>query len=304
MCAHIQILFDMVQRQTDKSNEQKVKDWAKIFTTVSRQVTLRVVSCIQIASKAHCFALVKFFTQSNFLFISKTLTKPLQAMNVAKARLCLQSLGFAYTDDAIRKSELRVLTAVGFVVGDRSTPLAYIESFLDVLCKILWSHGFEVLNKLNKFWSADQFLQTKWTTIWTSMWPPSGSSVCSFLTVCSSTWTSSTSAFCALRTAKRPTMSHGQSILSFIFISVFRIWNFCIFSNVYLKETHSSHWGGLRAVGGWRDNRSEHLHPWTRLHQHHCVYASAVRARSRLGHLGPGYLALQLENSTIFETIP
>ncbi|KAL3084117.1 hypothetical protein niasHT_033221 [Heterodera trifolii] len=112
MCAHIESLYAMVMLKPGKKTElQRERDWEKIFTTVSRQVALRTVSCIQIASKmrSHTFAL-----------------------NVPRVRSCLQSLGYAYTDDAIRKSEIRILMAIGFCMSSANTPITYVESLLNL----------------------------------------------------------------------------------------------------------------------------------------------------------------------------
>lgn len=113
MVAHTKTLYETVQRtRTDLSAEQKASDWEKILTTISRQATLRTLSCIQIATKLHSF--------------NSTLT-------VERIQLCLQLLGYAYTVESIRKSEIRVLMTVGWCGNVLQTPLIYVESFLNII---------------------------------------------------------------------------------------------------------------------------------------------------------------------------
>uniref|UniRef100_A0A914ICY4 Cyclin N-terminal domain-containing protein 1 n=1 Tax=Globodera rostochiensis TaxID=31243 RepID=A0A914ICY4_GLORO len=145
MCAHINSLYEMVMlKQNKKTEEQRKREWERIFTTVSRQVTLRTVSCIQIASKMHSHKL---------------------SLNVPKVRTCLQSLGYAYTEEAIRKSEIRILMAVGFCMSSAHTPITYVESFLNLIYRVnshlnlnidsLWEYSVLILDCV--FLDMDEF---------------------------------------------------------------------------------------------------------------------------------------------------
>uniref|UniRef100_A0A915E362 Cyclin N-terminal domain-containing protein 1 n=1 Tax=Ditylenchus dipsaci TaxID=166011 RepID=A0A915E362_9BILA len=112
MIEHICGLYTMISCLPDRSNEEKIKEWDKIESTISRQLTLRVISCIQIASKIHSYN---------------------DSLCTKSVRRCLQSLGLSYTEEAVKKSEVRVLNTVGFCVNTRQTPVAYIESVLEIL---------------------------------------------------------------------------------------------------------------------------------------------------------------------------
>lgn len=55
MVAHVIGLYNMIYELPDWTVEQKIKEWEKVETNISRQLTLRIISCIQIASKIHCY---------------------------------------------------------------------------------------------------------------------------------------------------------------------------------------------------------------------------------------------------------
>jgi len=135
MILHLAGLYNMVYNLNGKTNEQKIQEWDRVSSTVSRQIVMRIVSCIQIASKVSSYH---------------------QSLCIMKVKRCLQSLGFAYTDEALRKSELRILISINFSVSTRHTPITYIESILDVLfkqnsylmfeTKMLWEHSLLILD--------------------------------------------------------------------------------------------------------------------------------------------------------------
>lgn len=52
-----------------------------------------------------------------------------------RVRRCLQTLGLSYTEDAVKKSELRVLTTIGFCANVRQNPATYLESILKLLSR-------------------------------------------------------------------------------------------------------------------------------------------------------------------------
>uniref|UniRef100_A0A1I7XBX8 CYCLIN domain-containing protein n=1 Tax=Heterorhabditis bacteriophora TaxID=37862 RepID=A0A1I7XBX8_HETBA len=91
-----------------------------------KQITLRMVSAIQIATKEHSYH------------------DSLSSMQVCS---CLRSLGFAYTQRAALKSELRILKTLNFKLP--KSPLVYAESLLKTLSfkkvlnmdmNTLWQH--------------------------------------------------------------------------------------------------------------------------------------------------------------------
>lgn len=48
-------------------------------------------------------------------------------------RRCLQSLGQSYTEEAVRKSEVRILSTIDFSADVRQNPVSYVESVLHIL---------------------------------------------------------------------------------------------------------------------------------------------------------------------------
>jgi hypothetical protein len=48
----------------------------------------------------------------------------------------LQTLGYAYTEDAVRKSELRVMKTIDWCGSFRQTPVTFLETFLAMLCTV------------------------------------------------------------------------------------------------------------------------------------------------------------------------
>src|SRR5690349_3029972 len=128
MRAHIHSLYQMVRTKKGLKPEQKLQEWEKIFTTMSRQMALRTVSCIQIASKLHSYNMVFIFNYKIKIdSISQTIT-------TEKAQTCLKMLGYAYTDESVRKSEIRVLMVIGWCGNLMQTPVTYVETLLDTIC--------------------------------------------------------------------------------------------------------------------------------------------------------------------------
>uniref|UniRef100_A0A0N5CEG8 Cyclin N-terminal domain-containing protein n=1 Tax=Strongyloides papillosus TaxID=174720 RepID=A0A0N5CEG8_STREA len=89
------------------------RDWEKIESNLSRQMTLHIMSCFQICLKT---------------FDCKDILSP------GYTARCLKTFGHLYTKDAILKSELKVITTVEFKLWDRENPLVYVETLLAVLC--------------------------------------------------------------------------------------------------------------------------------------------------------------------------
>ncbi|VDK77314.1 unnamed protein product [Litomosoides sigmodontis] len=106
-----------------RSDRKKYQEWNRIEATLSRQVTLRMLSAIQIASKMHSYH---------------------DSLSIQTVKLCLKTLGFAYTEESVVRSELRVLSMINWEPAYHSTPLVYIESLFKIL-KMKWEH-VEVCN--------------------------------------------------------------------------------------------------------------------------------------------------------------
>lgn len=120
--------YNLVYNLRSKTDEQKLHEWHKLRTTISRQMVIRVITSIQIASK---------LCSSN------------DSLTVGKVNRCLQTLGYAYTESAIKRSELRVLTTVDYCTNARHTPIVYLESFLGGLFKTNSHLDFDTKNIWN-----------------------------------------------------------------------------------------------------------------------------------------------------------
>uniref|UniRef100_A0AC34QNQ6 Cyclin N-terminal domain-containing protein n=1 Tax=Panagrolaimus sp. JU765 TaxID=591449 RepID=A0AC34QNQ6_9BILA len=113
MCNQTVLLHQLVS-ESDVCSEEKWKIWGKSFTVLSRQLTLRICTAIQIASKI----------QSYHNSLSKT-----------DIRKSLTALGFPYTQDTIMKSELRMLSALDFSVENCRSPSQHLENYLALLLR-------------------------------------------------------------------------------------------------------------------------------------------------------------------------
>ncbi|GMT15168.1 hypothetical protein PFISCL1PPCAC_6465, partial [Pristionchus fissidentatus] len=91
----------------DMDNRRKKDEWDCVETNMSRQLTLRICSAIQIASKN-----VSYHDSLSSIQISK----------------CLRTLGTPYTKKSVFKSEMRILKAIDYKMP--TTPLVYAESVL------------------------------------------------------------------------------------------------------------------------------------------------------------------------------
>lgn len=76
MISHVSSLYTMISTLPNRSGDQKHKEWEKIESTISRQLSLRVLSCIQVASKIHSYndVIILIFIDFN---ISKNVCKNL-----------------------------------------------------------------------------------------------------------------------------------------------------------------------------------------------------------------------------------
>uniref|UniRef100_A0A914QEA9 Cyclin N-terminal domain-containing protein n=1 Tax=Panagrolaimus davidi TaxID=227884 RepID=A0A914QEA9_9BILA len=77
-----QTMYDAIA-VLNRSNSTKFKIWEKIEASLSRQLTLRICTAIQIASKIHSFH---------------------HSLALHNVKVMLQALGFPYTEKAIEKS--------------------------------------------------------------------------------------------------------------------------------------------------------------------------------------------------------
>ncbi|EJW86445.1 hypothetical protein WUBG_02644 [Wuchereria bancrofti] len=158
-----------------QSDRKKYYEWNRIEATLSRQTTLRMLSSIQIASKMHsynevgelwsyfetlitgspftimihlCLAVVLFVTVCGFQLEEAICLKMTQlqfygtSLSVQTVKLCLKTLGFAYTEESVVRSELRVLSMIDWEPAYHCTPLVYIESLFKIL-KTKWGQNVE-----------------------------------------------------------------------------------------------------------------------------------------------------------------
>uniref|UniRef100_A0AAF5Q3J9 Cyclin N-terminal domain-containing protein n=1 Tax=Wuchereria bancrofti TaxID=6293 RepID=A0AAF5Q3J9_WUCBA len=106
-----------------QSDRKKYYEWNRIEATLSRQTTLRMLSSIQIASKMHSYN---------------------ESLSVQTVKLCLKTLGFAYTEESVVRSELRVLSMIDWEPAYHCTPLVYIESLFKILIvETKWGQNVE-----------------------------------------------------------------------------------------------------------------------------------------------------------------
>ncbi|KAK6050588.1 hypothetical protein COOONC_11906 [Cooperia oncophora] len=107
------------------SKSRRLREWDKVEANLSRQTTLRMLSSIQIASKAFSYH---------------------DSLSSKQICSCLRTLGFAYTQRAALKSELRILKTLNFRLPQ--SPLVYSEALLKSVVpawprldfKAIWEH--------------------------------------------------------------------------------------------------------------------------------------------------------------------
>ncbi|CAH1775233.1 unnamed protein product [Owenia fusiformis] len=108
MSKHIEDLWDYV---VNMESEKREKEWQAIQERIRNQMTLRMVSCIQLCSK---------------------LTSHAKVITCTKARLVLQNIGHKFSAESILQSELRVLKTLEYRVMVPS-PLLFVETLLEIL---------------------------------------------------------------------------------------------------------------------------------------------------------------------------
>uniref|UniRef100_A0AC35FQI5 Cyclin N-terminal domain-containing protein n=1 Tax=Panagrolaimus sp. PS1159 TaxID=55785 RepID=A0AC35FQI5_9BILA len=128
-----QVMYDSIAA-LNRSNSTKFKIWEKIEASLSRQLSLRICTAIQIASKMHSFH---------------------HSLAKHNVKIMLQALGFPYTENAIEKSELRMLKTLNFEMNSRRSPAVYMINFL----KILKLRMLKTLNfKMNSHRSPAEYM--------------------------------------------------------------------------------------------------------------------------------------------------
>uniref|UniRef100_A0AC35U038 Cyclin N-terminal domain-containing protein 1 n=1 Tax=Rhabditophanes sp. KR3021 TaxID=114890 RepID=A0AC35U038_9BILA len=110
---HLETHYSGISSHIKEVNDQMV-EWEKVESNLSRQLTLRMVSCLQLASKTYDCA---------------------DSLTPTYLVSCLKALGHLYTTEAVLKSEIRVSSTVDFKLWDRDNPVVYIETILALLSK-------------------------------------------------------------------------------------------------------------------------------------------------------------------------
>lgn len=108
MSRHVVELLQYV-RETQKTDSPI--EWSLVEEKVKHQITLRAVTCVQLASKV----------SSHYTIVS-----------VGSAKQFLTTRGFRYATNSILQSEIRVLKTLNYQVHP-PIPLTYVEALLEVL---------------------------------------------------------------------------------------------------------------------------------------------------------------------------
>ncbi|XP_015754998.1 PREDICTED: cyclin N-terminal domain-containing protein 1-like [Acropora digitifera] len=108
MSKHVCGLYELI-RSNSETNQQK--NWKEVENRVKTQLPLRVMSCVQLASK---------------------LTSHYKVVTASKGQRFLNSIGHCYSLGSIVKSELRILTELDYHILV-TTPLTFLETVLEIL---------------------------------------------------------------------------------------------------------------------------------------------------------------------------
>lgn len=108
MAKHVCDLYELI-RSNSETNLQR--NWKEVENRVKNQLPLRVMSCVQLASK---------------------LTSHYKAITPSKGQRFLNSIGHCYTLGSMLKSELRILQTLDYHILI-TTPLTFLETILEIL---------------------------------------------------------------------------------------------------------------------------------------------------------------------------
>jgi len=104
-------IVELIQHVRETQNTDNPIEWSLVEEKVKHQITLRAVTCVQLASKV----------SSHYTIVT-----------VANAQQFLTSRGFRYATNSIIQSEVRVLKTLDYQVHP-PIPLTYVEALLEVL---------------------------------------------------------------------------------------------------------------------------------------------------------------------------
>ena len=104
-------IAELMQHVLDTKNTDNPIEWCHVEERIKHQITLRAVTCVQLASKV----------SSHYTIIS-----------LGGAKRFLTAHGFRYATNSILQSEIRVLKTLNYHVHP-PIPLTYVEALLEVL---------------------------------------------------------------------------------------------------------------------------------------------------------------------------
>ncbi|KRY82918.1 Golgi SNAP receptor complex member 2 [Trichinella pseudospiralis] len=110
-------------RDRCESKEKLLEDWQLITEKLEKGMILRIISCVQVASKLEC--------------------EP-EFVTVSKAKQFLKKFGLVYSNEQILKSELRVAKTLKYFLQIPS-PMCYTETLLKVLNLLYVENDFMYL---------------------------------------------------------------------------------------------------------------------------------------------------------------
>ncbi|RMX44328.1 hypothetical protein pdam_00018874 [Pocillopora damicornis] len=129
MAKHVCDLYDLI-RSNSETNLQR--NWKEVENRIKTQLPLRVMSCVQLASKltSHYKVSTQKLLQRQYMcFILSTAITP------NKGQRFLNSIGHCYTLGSIVKSELRILQTLDYHILI-TTPLTFLETILEILAPL------------------------------------------------------------------------------------------------------------------------------------------------------------------------
>ena len=104
-------IAELMQHVLDTKKTDNPMEWCHVEERIKHQITLRAVTCVQLASKV----------SSHYTIIS-----------LGSAKRFLAAHGFRYATNSVIQSEIRVLKTLNYQVHP-PIPLTYVEALLEVL---------------------------------------------------------------------------------------------------------------------------------------------------------------------------